>query len=100
VNWAILVSGFACFIARFRVARWVTFGLCVGFGAVTAILWELLEYVTFVRTNPNELRDVYHDTLGDLGLGLTGSALAALLFATVLWRSPTTARRASRAPVR
>src|SRR5262249_15725275 len=23
------------------------FGLCVGFGATTAIVWELLEYVTF-----------------------------------------------------
>ena len=49
-------------------------GLAVGFGAVTAILWELLEYVTFIR-HSRELRTAYTDTLGDLSLGLASPAL-------------------------
>ena len=58
--------------------------LAIGFGAVTAIVWELLEYVTFIR-HSNELETAYTDTLGDLSLGLTGSVVAAALTVTVLW---------------
>jgi hypothetical protein len=86
VNWAILVSGFGCFLRRLQIGRWETFGLAVGFGAVTAILWELAEYLTFVRTNPRELAGAYRDTLGDLALGLTGSVLAALAIVSIRWR--------------
>jgi hypothetical protein len=76
VNWAILAAGFAALLWRTDTGAWNAFGLVVGFGAVTAILWELAEYVTFIRNSP-ELATAYHDTLGDLGLGLTGSTLAA-----------------------
>jgi hypothetical protein len=76
VNWAILTSGFGLLLLRKRLDPWVVFGLAVGFGAVTAIVWELLEYITFIRHSP-ELKTAYHDTLGDLSLGLAGSALAA-----------------------
>ena len=81
VNWAILVSGFGILLLATSLDRWPIFGLAVGFGAVTAILWELLEYVTFIRHSP-ELKTAYHDTLGDLALGLAGSAVAA---AAVAW---------------
>ena len=64
-----------------NLGRWPLFGLCVGFGATTAILWELLEYVTFIRHSP-ELKTAYHDTLGDLALGLLGSIVAG---AGVAW---------------
>src|SRR5919202_3277327 len=84
VNWAILVAGFGQVLVRLRLASTVVASLCVGFGAVTAILWEFLEYVTFIRNSP-ELRTAYTDTLGDLALGLGGSVLAALLTVTVLW---------------
>jgi len=50
--------------------------IALGFGAVTAILWEFAEYFTFIRNSP-ELETAYTDTLGDLALGLSGSALAA-----------------------
>ncbi len=50
----------------------------VGFGAVTAILWELGEYFAFIRNSP-ELSTAYTDTLGDLALGLSGSTLAAAI---------------------
>jgi hypothetical protein len=85
VNWAILVGGFSVLLLRTRLDPWPIFGLGVGFGAVTAIVWELLEYVTFIRNSP-ELKTAYHDTLGDLALGLTGSTLAALVAASVARR--------------
>ena len=83
--WAILVGGFSVLLLRTRLDAWPIFGLGVGFGAVTAIVWELLEYVTFIRNSP-ELKTAYHDTLGDLALGLTGSTLAALVAASVARR--------------
>ena len=49
----------------------------MGFGAVTAILWEVAEYFAFIRHSP-ELATAYSDTLGDLALGLTGSVSAGL----------------------
>ena len=57
-----------------------TFALAVGFGAVTAILWEFGEYFAFIRDSP-ELDTAYTDTLGDLALGLTGSTVAAFVTA-------------------
>jgi hypothetical protein len=106
VNWAILVAGFGRLLVRLPIGRLETAGLAIGFGAVTAILWELGEYLTFIRTNQNELRTAYTDTLGDLGLGLAGSAFAAVVTVTLLWprdrlAATTTPRpAASRAAVR
>jgi hypothetical protein len=84
VNWAILTAGFGQLLVRLRLERWAVWGLAVGFGAVTAVLWEFGEYYTFIR-HSHELRTAYTDTLGDLALGLTGSAIAATLTTTVLW---------------
>jgi hypothetical protein len=83
-NWGVLTAAFGQLLVRLPLERWAAFGLAVGFGAVTAILWELGEYVAFIRNSP-ELRTAYTDTLGDLGLGLSGSTVAALLTVTVLW---------------
>ena len=86
VNWAILVSGFGLLLVRLPLGRLNVFALALGFGAVTAIVWELGEYVAFIRNSP-ELRTAYTDTLGDLALGgIAGSTVAALLTATVLYR--------------
>jgi len=82
VNWAILVGGFGVLLLSTSLERWSIFGLAVGFGATTAILWELMEYVTFIRHSP-ELKTAYHDTLGDLALGLAGSVLAGAAVATL-----------------
>jgi hypothetical protein len=84
VNWAILSAGFGLYLLHVRLGKLTTAGLTVGFGAVTAIIWEIAEYVTFIR-HSEELQTAYTDTLGDLALGLTGSALAAILIAWVLW---------------
>ena len=92
VNWAFLVAAFGQLLLRLPVGRWEAFGLAVGFGCVTAVLWEFAEYFTFIRNSP-ELRTAYTDTLGDLALGLAGSTLAAVLTVTVLW--PTRVRPAA-----
>jgi hypothetical protein len=91
VNWAILVSAFGQLLIRLRLERWAAAGLAVGFGAVTAVLWEFGEYFTFIRNSP-ELRTAYTDTLGDLALGLAGSVLAAAVTVTVLWPKHEVAR--------
>jgi hypothetical protein len=90
-NWAILVAGFGQVLVRLRLSPALLCGLCVGFGAVTAILWEFLEYFTFIRNSP-ELRTAYTDTLGDLALGLTGSVVAAAVTATLHRRHRRSAR--------
>ena len=80
VNWALLSSSIGLALLRTRLAPLVVFGLVAGFGAATAILWELGEYFAFIRNSP-ELATAYKDTLGDLTLGLSGSVVAALVIA-------------------
>jgi hypothetical protein len=64
--------------------RWAHFGLVLGFGAITHNVWELAEYVSFIRDSP-ELATAYTDTLGDLLLSLIGSLAGAVLSVTALW---------------
>ncbi|MCR1781096.1 hypothetical protein KVF89_00995 [Nocardioides carbamazepini] len=47
-------------------------------GATAAILWELAEYFAFINGH-SERAFAYEDTLGDLGLGVLGSVVAALV---------------------
>jgi hypothetical protein len=86
VNWFLLVLGFGQVLLRTRLPAAVVFGLAAGFGAITHILWEIGEYFAFIRDNPDEFRTAYTDTIGDLGLSLAGSVLAALLLAAVVRR--------------
>jgi len=84
-NWALLSGGAGLLVPRANLAGWQLAGLVIGFGAVTAIGWELAEYVAFIRDSP-ELATAYEDTLGDLALGTIGSAVAALL--VTRWSQP------------
>jgi len=86
VNWFLLVLGFGQILLRTSLTATVVFGLAAGFGAITHILWEIAEYFAFVRANPDEFRTAYTDTVGDLGLSLSGSVLAALVLAAVVRR--------------
>ena len=83
-NWMLITAAAALVIRSTRSGRLICFGLAVGFAAVTAIAWELAEYVTFIRNSP-ELATAYVDTLGDLTLGTLGGTLGA---AIVGLRSP------------
>lgn len=80
VNWALLSGAAAVALLRTHLERLALFALVVGFGGVTAILWELGEYIAFIRDSP-ELATAYTDTLGDMALGLGGATLAATLAA-------------------
>lgn len=93
VNWLLLSLGAGLVLCRLPLPRLAAAGLTVGFGAVTAIVWEYLEYVTFIRNSP-ELETAYTDTLLDLALGLGGSVAAGVLVALVFWprRSPAAQR--------
>jgi len=86
VNWALLSGAVATVLLRTHVARVELFALVVGFGAVTAILWEIGEYFAFIR-NSSELATAYTDTLGDLSLGLSGSTFTAAIAAFGLTRT-------------
>lgn len=86
-NWAILTLAVGLPIAR-RCGPWVTLGLCVGFGATTALVWEVGEYGAFILDTP-ESTTAYRDTIGDMTLGLTGALVAGLVAAAL-------SRRASR----
>ena len=89
VNWALLVAAFCQLLLRLPVGRLAGIAIAIGFGAVTAILWEFAEYFTFIRNSP-ELDTAYTDTLGDLALGLTGSVVAALATYAVVSRRTVT----------
>ncbi len=82
VNWALLSGAVAALMVRVKARSRETIGLVVGFGAVTAILWEIAEYYAFIRASP-ELAAAYTDTLGDLGLGLAGSIFVGLVAAVL-----------------
>ena len=82
VNWALLSGAVAALMVRVKARSRETLGLVVGFGAVTAILWEIAEYYAFIRASP-ELATAYTDTLGDLGLGLAGSIFVGLVAAVL-----------------
>ena len=78
VNWALLSGAIGVLAWRNNAGSWRTLAYVVGFGATTAILWEIAEYVAFIR-NSSELDTAYVDTLGDLTLGLTGSTVAGVI---------------------
>ena len=77
-NWMLLTAAAALVLRSAALDRLARFGLAVGFAAVTAIGWEVAEYVTFIRFSP-ELATAYVDTLGDLVLGTLGGTLGAAI---------------------
>lgn len=91
VNWLFLSLGIGVLLLRTGLRPVVLAGLVLAFGSTSAILWELGEYATFIRTNEEEFATAYTDTLGDLTLDLLGSAIAASAIVVV-------ARRQRRAP--
>ena len=89
VNWALLSGAVGALAWRNLVRPWQTAAYVIGFGAVAAILWELAEYFAFIRRSP-ELATAYTDTLGDMALGLSGSAMAGIVAA--VWPRPNRSR--------
>jgi hypothetical protein len=87
LNWLLLTAGVLLAWSARGASRGVVVMCGIGFGLVAALLWELGEYVAFVRGSP-ELATAYTDTLGDLALGGLGSLLAGLAVAYLRRRPP------------
>jgi hypothetical protein len=85
VNCGLLCLAVGQLVLRFELPRFAMFVIVVGVGAIAAILWELGEYIAFIRGS-EEYDTAYTDTLGDMMLGLTGATVAALLTVTVFTR--------------
>lgn len=78
VLWGFLTAGaLTAFLPR-GLTRGLTAFVALGFGATAAVIWELGEYIAFVRHSA-ELQTAYTDTLGDLALGTLGALLAGLI---------------------
>lgn len=78
VLWTLLTWGVLLAFAPPGLSRALTVFVALGFGSTAAVVWELGEYVAFVRNSP-ELQTAYTDTLGDLALGTIGALLAGLI---------------------
>ncbi|MFI5711109.1 hypothetical protein [Kribbella sp. NPDC051620] len=78
ILWGLLTAGALTAFAPRELTRGLTTFVALGFGATAAVIWELGEYVAFVRHSP-ELQTAYTDTLGDLTLGTLGALLAGLI---------------------
>jgi hypothetical protein len=85
ILWALLTAGVLLAFAHPTLSRGLTAFVALGFGTTAAVVWELGEYVAFVRSSP-ELQTAYTDTLGDLGLGTLGALLAGLILYQVRGR--------------
>ncbi|MEW1956453.1 hypothetical protein [Kineococcus sp. NPDC059986] len=86
-NWCLLTLGLGVVLRLADVRpRWVRAVTAVGGGALLALLWEVGEWWTFIR-HGTELDTAYEDTLGDMVLGTTGSAVALVVLVALSRRS-------------
>lgn len=76
-NWALLFGAVAICLPR-RLDALVQLGLVVGLGSLVALMWELVEYVTFIHNSPERVT-AYTDTLSDMALGTSGALCAGLV---------------------
>jgi hypothetical protein len=89
-NWLFLSLGVGVLLLRTAFPPIALAGFVLAFGASLAILWELGEYLTFIRTNEDEFDTAYTDTLGDLTFDLVGSLIAAGVIFWAARRRPET----------
>lgn len=80
VLWGFLTAGVLVAFPLRNASRALTTMVALGFGTTAALIWELGEFVAFVRHSP-ELQTAYTDTLGDLAFGTLGALLAGLTIA-------------------
>ncbi|HEY3560429.1 MAG TPA: hypothetical protein VGL05_23350 [Kribbella sp.] len=92
VLWTFLTWGVLLAFAPRDLSPALTTFVALGFGTTAAVVWEVGEYVAFVRSSP-ELQTAYTDTLGDLVLGTLGALLAGVIVGRFRARhSPSTSK--------
>jgi hypothetical protein len=82
VNWALHTAAIGLLL---RYGSWgpaTRVALAFGYATVSAVLWELAEFVTFVPGSA-EAATAYADTLGDLALGMAGGFVASIVTAAL-----------------
>lgn len=88
-TWMLLVLAVGSLILRLGLEPWIAGALSIGFGAVSHILWEIIEFVVMWVGSPG-LQLTYGDTIGDLALSLCGSVIAGLITG---WRAQRSSSR-------
>lgn len=78
INWFFLTGGFLAIALPRGASWWHAVERGMAFALSTAVLWEIAEYLTFIRFSP-ELETAYTDTLCDLVLDSLGALLAIAL---------------------
>ena len=78
VTWMFLVLAVGSLILRLGLAPWNAAALAIGFGAVSHILWEILEWWV-MEIGAEGLQLTYGDTIGDLAMSLGGTVIAGLV---------------------
>ena len=78
ILWGLLTAGVLVAFAPRNLSRGLTTFIALGFGTTAAVVWEVGEYVAFIRSSP-ELQTAYTDTLGDLALGTLGALAAGIV---------------------
>jgi hypothetical protein len=78
LTWMLLVLAIGSLILRLGLEPWIATSLAIGFGAVSHILWEIIEFVVMWIGSPG-LQLTYEDTIGDLALSLCGTVIAGLV---------------------
>ncbi|MGH7567126.1 MAG: hypothetical protein ACREK2_09875 [Gemmatimonadota bacterium] len=78
VTWMFLVLAVGSLILRLELRPWITAALSIGFGAVSHILWEIIEFLAMWIGSPG-LQLTYEDTIGDLAMSLGGTLIAGLV---------------------
>ncbi|CAN5900623.1 hypothetical protein BH20GEM1_BH20GEM1_01590 [soil metagenome] len=78
LTWMLLVLAVGSLILRLGLEPWIAAALAIGFGAVSHILWEIIEFVAMWIGSPG-LQLTYGDTIGDLALSLCGTMIAGLV---------------------
>ena len=89
VTWMFLVLAVGSLILRLGLEPWIATALSIGFGAVSHILWEIIEAVAMWIGSPG-LQLTYEDTIGDLALSLCGTVIAGLVTG---WRAESARNR-------
>ena len=85
VTFMLLVLAVGSLILRLGLDAWIATCLTIGFGAVSHILWEIIEFVAMWIGSPG-LQLTYEDTIGDLAMSLGGTVIAGLITG---WRADT-----------
>ncbi len=81
INWVLLVAAFHAFRFRNVVDRRDAVMLGYGFGAITIVWWEILEWAVSEDGfgGAGGLALTYEDTIGDLFLSSTGGLIGSLI---------------------